>query len=180
VRARAGLVTILLIGVGCTTQPPAAVSSPKSPTNVTSPSATPIPTEADNASVRTACATRVLEGLIRAFNTGDALALEKTIGSGPLGAQGFQWVSFADGMGRDSETTTDGARRMLLDRWSRGQRLTLVSVNAGAGPSWHGGVDAGVKLESRAPGLTGAASISGKTALSCVGARVYVLSLGSD
>lgn len=159
---------------------PAAVSSPSAPTNVINPSSTPIPVEPDDANIRTVCATRVFEELIRAFNAGDGLALERTIGAGPLDGQRFQWVSFADGMGRTTEFTAVGARTMLLERWSRGQRLTLMSVTAGAGPSWHGGVDATVRLESRAPALTATASILGKTVVSCLGARVLVLSLGDE
>jgi hypothetical protein len=150
------------------------------PVSTSSPSGTSIPVEATDASIRTACATRVLEELVSAFNAGDVAALERTIGAGPLGAQGFQWVSFHDGVGRDAEYTVEGARRMLLDRWSRGQRLTLLSVGAGEGPSWHGGVDATVRLESRAPGVSGAARIFGKTALSCIGSRVFVLSIGEE
>jgi hypothetical protein len=167
------LVLALALG-GCS----GAISSP--PPAVVDPSPTPMPTEPNDANARTACATQVWEGLIRAFNAGDASALERTIGSGPLALEAFQWVSFADGMGRDTEYSAEGARRMLLERWSRGQRLTLVSVRAGPGPSWHGGVDASVRLESRAPGVSGAAPILGKTVVSCLGARVMVVSLGDE
>ena len=157
-----------------------AVSTETLPTNTVSPSFTVMPVEPSDANVRTACATQVWEGLIRAFNAGDAVALESTIGAGPLSSQAFQWVSLFDSLGRGTEYTADGARRMLLERWSRGQRLTLVSVNAGAGPSWHGGVDASVKLESRAPGLTGTATLFGKSVVSCLGARVMVVAVGDE
>lgn len=118
------------------------------------------------------------EALVRAFNAGDAMALERVVGSAP--STPFQWVSFFDGMGRDTEYTVDGARAMLLGRWSRGQRLTLLSVDAGAGPSWHGGVDASVRLESRAPSIIGTARIVGKTVVSCLAARVMVVSIGDE
>ena len=157
----------------------AVTSTPSATPNVT-PSSAPSPVEPSDAATRTACATTVWQGLIRAFNAGDASALGATIGAGPLPSQTFQWVSFADGIGRNTEYTADGARTMLLDRWTRGQRLTLLSLEAGAGPSWHGGVDASVRLESRAPGLTGPAAISGKTVVSCLGSRVMVVSIGED
>lgn len=176
--ARTALLSLLLVFSGCNQDSPVAVSSPPAPVTVTSPSSTPIAAEPNDASTRTACATRVWEELVRAFNAGDAMALERTIGSAP--STPFQWVAFFDGMGRDTEYTIDGARAMLLERWSRGQRLTLISVSAGAGPSWHGGVDASVRLESRAPSLTGTAPIFGKTVVSCLAARVMVVAIGDE
>ncbi|MDP9224077.1 MAG: hypothetical protein M3P18_09510 [Actinomycetota bacterium] len=174
---RVALLTLVLIGAGCTET--LDTSRPTLPVTTSTPSGTPVAVEATDASRRTACATRVLEELVRAFNAGDAPALERVIGAGPIGGQGFQWVSFHDGVGGDAEYTAEGARRMLLERSSRGQRLTLLGVDAGEGQSWHGGVDAAVRLESRAPGVNGAAPISGKTALSCIGSRVFVLSIGA-
>lgn len=177
------LLVALLVGVGCSVQSPTAVNRESAAGRTATPpgaASTPVPVEADDASLRTACATRVLGEFIRAFNSGDAVALERTVGSGPLGAQGFQWISFHDGLRRDAQYTAEGARKMLLERWSRGQRLTLTRVEAGAGPSWHGGVDASLWLESRAPSVAGVAPIFGKTALSCVGGRVYVLSIGDE
>lgn len=77
------------------------------------------------------------------------------------------------------EYTPDGARRTLLRHSQLGERWTLVSVRAGDGPSWHGGVDAEVhfarKLANGQVVKTG-----GKTALSCVGSAIYVLSLGDE
>ena len=70
-----------------------------------------------------------------------------------------------------------GARSMLLERWSRGQRLTLVAVIAHGEASWHGGVDAEVEFESRLPNRTAPQSVAGKTAISCVARRIFVLSL---
>lgn len=159
-----------LICAACTPSPSARVDL----------SAQPSAVEPADAAARTACATTVWQGLIRAFNAGDASALGATIGAGPLPSQSFQWVSFGDGIGRNTEYTAEGARTMLLDRWARGQRLTLLSLESGAGPSWHGGVDASVRLESRRPGLTAPTAISGKTVVSCLGSRVMVVSIGQD
>lgn len=158
----------------------AGVSTP-SPSVIVSPASTPSsPVEPADGPTRTACATSVWQGLIRAFNAGDASALDAAIGSGPIPSQSFQWVSFADALGRNTEYTAEGARKMLLERWSRGQRLTLLSLEAGPGASWHGGVDASLRLESRAPSLMAPAAISGKTVVSCLGSRVVVASLGDD
>lgn len=145
--------------------------------------------EATDAAARTACARRVLEELISAINSGDALALERTIGAGPLATQGFQWVSLSTsseygpalrGPGvNEVDYAPEGARRILLHHWERGERWTLVSVRAGVGPSWHGGVDAEIHIERRlADGQV--VKSGGKTALSCSGRVVYVLSLGDD
>lgn len=155
------------------------VSTP-SPSVDLSPASTTPPVEPSDGPTRTACATAVWQGLIRAFNAGDASALEAVVGSGPIPGQAFQWVSFADALGRNTEYTAEGARRMLLERSSRGQRLTLLSLESGPGASWHGGVDAALRLESRAPGLTGPAAISGKTVVSCLGSRVVVASIGDE
>lgn len=175
---RISFVALAVSFAGCIQPSSAMNSSP--PVVVAAPTPTPVPVEVMDAPSRTACVTRVLERLIRAFNAGDASELGRIVGSGPVGAQGFQWVSMADAFGRDTGYSPDEARRMMLDRSARGQRLTLTSVVAPAGPSWHGGVDAAVKLESHQAGVVGTTSIHGKTALSCVGERVYVLSLGSE
>ena len=166
-----------------------SASSPSTLDNSAKPSHSATPTEATDASVRTACATRLFEELILAFNSGDALALERTIGPGPLATQGFQWVSMSTssefgptlrGPGiNEVDYTPEGARRMLLRHSAQGERWTLVSVRAGAGPSWHGGVDAGVNLERKlANGQV--VKTGGKTALSCIGSAIYVLSLGDE
>lgn len=157
----------------------AGVTTPSPSVSVSSASI-PLPVEPADGPTRTACATAVWQGLIRAFNAGDASALEAAIGSGPIPSQAFQWVSFHDALGRNAEYTAEGARKMLLERSSRGQRLTLLSLESGPGASWHGGVDASLRLESRAPGLTGPAAISGKTVVSCLGSRVVVASIGDD
>lgn len=139
-----------------------------------------VPPEANDAALRTACATRVLEELIRAFNVGDAAAVGRVLGPGPLASQAFRWVSIYDALRGDAEYSDNGARQMLLERYSLGQRLKLVSVSASNGPSWHGGIDAGLRVEASLPGASAPKLLHGKTALSCVAGRIYVLSLGED
>ena len=185
---RLALAAILVVSVGCTSSP-VELSTPSPLDDSSKPSTSATPTESNDASVRTACAARVLEELVRALNSGDTVALERTIGSGPLGTQGFQWVSLStssefgpalQGPGvNEVEYTPDDARRTLLRHSQQGERWTLVSVRAGDGPSWHGGVDAEVHLERRfATGQV--VKTGGKTALSCVGSAIYVLSLGDE
>ena len=182
------VVAILVLCVGCSASP-ASVSSPSTIDSSAKPSQSATPTEAADAKGRTACATRVLEELIRAFNSGDTLALERTIGAGPLATQSFQWVSMSTssefgptlrGPGlNEVEYTPEGARRILLRHSAQGERWTLVAVRAGDGPSWHGGVDAEVHVERKlANGQI--VKTGGKTALSCVGSVIYVLSLGDE
>ncbi len=184
---RIALFTLVLIGAGCAQSPDTL--RPSAPATTSSPSSTPIPVEATDANLRTACARRVLEELVQAFNAGDVAALEQTIGPGPLATQGFQWVSMSTsseygptlrGPGvNEVDYTPDGARRLLLRHSEQGERWTLVSVRAGDGPSWHGGVDAEVDFERKlANGRV--VKTGGKTALSCIGSSIYVLSLGDD
>lgn len=68
---------------------------------------------------------------------------------------------------------------MLLQLAAQGERWTLGAVLAYEGPSWHGGVDAELYLERR---LTDGSVVkmSGKTALSCIGTAIFVLSLRDD
>jgi hypothetical protein len=131
----------------------------------------------------------VLDELASAINSGDALALERLVGPGPLGAQGFQWVSmstsseFGPTLGgpgiNEVDYTPDGARRIPLRHSEQGERWTLVSVRAGDGPSWHGGIDAEVHFERKL--ANGQVVKTGdKTALSCIGSAIYVLSLGDE
>lgn len=185
---RLALAAILVVAVGCRSSP-AEVSGPSPLDTSSKPSISATATESNDASVRKACAARVLEELVRALNSGDTLALERAIGSGPLGTQGFQWVSLStssefgptlQGPGvNEVEYTPDGARRILLRRSQQGERWTLVSVRAGDGPTWHGGVDAEVHFDRKlANGQV--VKTGGKTALSCVGSAIYVLSLGDE
>lgn len=137
------------------------------------------PTEPIASGLRTACATKVLSAFIDAFNSRDEVTLGRMIRSGPLPAQGFEWVSMATTV-NTTEYTPDGARRMLLDRAVQGERWTLGSVtSAGDGPSWHGGVDAEVHVTRQLPDGH-LVHTSGKAALSCIGSVIFVLSLGDD
>jgi hypothetical protein len=145
---------------------------------ISSPSQSARPTEPIAAQLRTACATGVLTALVGAINSHDAVTLGKMIGSGPLPTQAFQWVSMTSA----ANTTVynpDDARRMLLQHAAQGERWSLGTVVAGDGPSWHGGIDAEVHFERQlADGLL--VKTSGKTALSCTGSVIYVLSLADD
>jgi hypothetical protein len=185
---RFAVAAILVACAGCTPSP-VTVSSPSNLDNPSKPTNSATPVESNDASLRTACATRVLDGLVRAINGGDALALEGVIGPGPLGAQGFQWVSMSTssefgptlrGPGvNEVDYTAAGARRLLLRHSQQGERWTLISVRASEGPSWHGGVDAEVHFERNL--VNGrVVTTNGKTALSCVGSTIYVLSLGDE
>jgi len=185
---RIAIVAILVVCVGCSPSP-VSVSSPSALDNPSQPSNSATPTESNDASVRTACAARVLDELVRAINSGDIPALERTIGPGPLGTQGFQWVSLSTssefgptlgGSGvNEVDYTPDGARGILLRHSQQGERWTLVSVRSGDGPSWHGGVDAEVHFERKLANAQ-VVKTGGKTALSCVGSAIYVLSLGDE
>ena len=145
---------------------------------ISSPSPSARPTEPIAAQLRTACATRVLTALIGAINSRDAVTLGQMIGSGPLATQAFQWVSMTSA----TNTTVynpDDARTMLLQHAAQGEHWTLGAVVAGDGPSWHGGIDAEVHFERQlADGRV--VKTSGKTALSCLGSVIYVLSLADD
>ncbi len=173
------LVTLTVLIVNCASGE-RAISSP-------SPSARP--TEPIAAQLRTACATRVLTALVDAINRRDAVALGQIIGSGQLPTQAFQWVSMSTssevgptlrGPGvNEVDYTPEGARRILLQHAAQGERWTLGAVVAGDGPSWHGGIDAEVHFERQLPDGR-VLKTSGKTALSCIGSAIYVLSLGDD
>jgi hypothetical protein len=143
-----------------------------------SPSPWARPTEPIAALLSTACATGVLTALIGAINSRDTVALGKVIGSGPLATQGFQWVSMASAT-NTTAYNPDDARSMLLQHSAQGERWSLGAVVAGDGPSWHGGIDAEVHfLRELADGRV--VRTSGKTALSCAGSVIYVLSLADD
>jgi len=162
------LVAIAALIVSCASAEP-AVSSP-------SPSARP--TDPIAAQLRTACATRVLTALVGAIDSRDAVTLGQKIGSGPLPTQAFQWVSMTNATNTTVYNPVD-ARSMLLQLAAQGERWSLGAVIAGEGPSWHGGVDAEVHFERQlADGRV--LKTSGKTALSCSGSVIYVLSLADD
>ncbi len=176
------LVALAVVIVNCT---PSQSSQPAS----TRPSSSARPTEPIEAQLRTACATRVLTALVDAINARDAVALGQMIGSGQLPTQAFQWVSMSTssevgptlrGPGvNEVDYTPEGARRILLQHAAQGERWTLRAVVAGDGPSWHGGIDAEVHFERQlADGRV--VKTPGKTALSCIGSAIYVLSLADD
>ncbi len=135
-----------------------APSHPMTGADVTAPTSSVRPTEALDAATRTACATRVLGELVDAINKHDAAALERL--AGPSATHGFEWVSMTSSAefgptltspaaSHEVNYTPEGARLMLLTHSEGLERWTLTSVRAGAGPSWHGGVDAEVHLERR-------------------------------
>jgi hypothetical protein len=145
---------------------------------ISSPSPSARPTEPIAAQLRTACATRVLSALVGAINSGDAVTLGQMIGYGPLPTQAFQWVSMTSAV-NTTAYNPDDARSMLLQHATQRERWTLGAVVAGDGPSWHGGIDAEVHFERQlADGRV--VKTSGKTALSCIGSVIYVLSLADD
>ena len=156
---------------------------------ITTPSASPPPTEPIDPPARTACATRVLAALVDAINTRDETAIGRLIAASPWSSVGFQWVSMSTssefgptlrGPGSNEvDYTAEGARRLLLRHAAPGEHWTLGTVRASEGPSWHGGVDAEVHLERQfADGRV--VKTGGKTALSCIGSAIYVLSVGDD
>lgn len=159
-------------------------------TNLTpSPTASALVSEPIDAGSRTSCATRVLTALVDAMNSRDDATLGRIIAAGPSATQVFQWVSMSTssefgptlrGPGvNEVDYTPVGARLLLLRHGAKGERWTLETVRAGDGPSWHGGVDAEVHLERQlADGRV--VKTGGKTALSCIGSAIYVLSLGDD
>lgn len=160
-----------LLLAGCVSDAPPAGAA-------LSPSPSARPTEPIAAQLRTACATRVLSALVGAINSRDAVTLGQLIGSGPLPTQAFQWVSMTSAT-NTTVYSPDDARSMLLQHATQGERWTLGAVVAGDGPSWHSGIDAEVHFERQlADGRV--VKTSGKTALSCIGSVIYVLSLGDD
>jgi hypothetical protein len=171
----------------------AACAASLSPTSSAGPatvaSASVPPVEPTDAKSRTACATRVLTLMDDAINARDGAAIGRFIGPGPSLSQAFQWVSLSTsseagptlrGPGTNEvEYSAEGARQLLLRHATQGEGGTLGVVRAGEGPSWHGGVDAEVHFERQlADGRV--VKTGGKTALSCLGSAIYVLSLGDE
>lgn len=114
-----------------------------------------------------------------AVNARDATAIGGVIGPGPSLSEAFQWVSLSTSGTNEVEYSAEGARQLLLRHATQGERWTLGLVRAGDGPSWHGGVDAEIHLQRQlADGRV--MKTGGKTALSCIGSAIYVLSLGDD
>lgn len=180
------LVVIAALFVSCANSS-ALAASPRAA--FTTPSASPRPTEPIDPLSRTACATRVLAALVDAINTRDEIAIGWIIAASPWSSQDFQWVSMSTssefgptlrGPGSNEvDYTAEGARRLLLRHAAQGERWTLGLVRAGEGPNWDGGVGAEVHFERQlADGRV--VKTSGKTQLSCLGAAIYVLSLGDE
>ena len=179
------LVFVTLLCAAC-----AASLPPASPSVSHAAAASPsVASEPTDATSRSACATRVLTLLVDAINARDVMAIGRVVGPGPSGSQAFQWVSMSTssefgptlrGPGSNEvEYSAEGARRLLLRHAEQGERWTLATVRAGEGPSWHGGVDAELHLERQlADGRV--IKTGGKTALSCIGSAIYVLSLGDE
>jgi hypothetical protein len=177
-----------LLCAACTGSPLEAVSSPSASPDAPA-GASIRPREPTDAPSRTACATRVLSVLVDAINARDVAAIGQVIGPGPEVGQTFQWVSMSTSSEagptlrgsavNEVEYTPDGARRLLLQHAAKGERWTLGIIRGGAGPSWHGGVDAEVHFDRQlADGRT--VKTAGKTALSCIASAIYVLSLGDE
>lgn len=171
----------------CTSAMPSAALSAPPRMEIATPSASSRPTEPIDALSRTSCANRVLSGLVDAINARDETAIGRLIGPGP--SSGFQWVSITTssefgptlrGPGvNEVDYTPEGARRLLLAHASQGERWSMGAVRAYDGPSWHGGVDAEVHFQRQlADGRV--VKTGGKTALSCIGSAIYVLSLGDE
>jgi hypothetical protein len=183
VRAIATVLAVLVaLGASC-------APTPSGPATIARPTASGAPIEPIDASSRTGCATRVLSLLVDAINARDEMAIGRLIGPGPAMTQAFQWVSMSTSSEagptlrspgiNEVDYSPEGARRILLQHAARGERWSLGIVRAGAGPSWHGGVDAEVHFErTLADGRI--VKTGGKTALSCLSSAIYVLSLGDE
>lgn len=177
-----GILLAAIVNCAPSQPPRAAVTQPSPsarPIEIAQPPPSERPTEPVEARLRTACATRVLTELADAINARDAAALGRIVASGPSSNHTFQWVSITAGGIHETAYTPERARRMLLDRAASGERWTLGGVTASEGPSWHGGVDAWLRLERQSADAR-VARMSGKTALSCLSSTIFVLGLGDD
>jgi len=152
----------------------AACTSPDLPNPATSPSSSAIVVPvARSAAEGTACARSVLSSFIDAFNRGDSARLMTYFKTTP-GPRTFKWF-YTPG------TPAYGPSMSQLPHYfatwhATGERWRLVSVDAGASPSWHGGVDFVVEIERTWPDrsmLNG-----GKGALDCDAQTIFVFALG--
>jgi hypothetical protein len=127
----------------------------------------------DAATYRTECATRVLSDFISSFNRGDSAALTSFF-STTRGTHPFQWFVTSD-TPRYGPPLNELAN--TLAGWhASGQRWRLVSLESGAGPSWHGGVDFELRVERSWPDHV--VINTGKGALDCAARTIFVLALG--
>ena len=128
---------------------------------------------ARSAAESTACARSVLTTFIEAFNRGDSARLA-TFFSKANGDMAFRWFV-------TPETPAGGPGAAQLTDYfatwhAAGERWRLVSIDAGASPSWHGGVDFGFEIERAWPDRS---EINpGKGALDCDARRIFVFSMG--
>src|SRR5688572_27936010 len=128
---------------------------------------------ARSAAESTACARSVLSTFIDAFNRGDSAQLA-TFFSKANGDMAFKWSV-------TPETPAGGPGAAQLPDYfatwhAAGERWRLVSINAGASPSWHGGVDFGFEIERAWPDRS---EINpGKGALDCDARRIFVFAMG--
>ena len=126
-----------------------------------------------SAAESTACARSVLTTFIEAFNRGDSARLA-TFFSKANGDMAFRWFV-------TPETPAGGPGAAQLPDYfatwhAAGERWRLVSIDAGASPSWHGGVDFGFEIERAWPARS---EINpGKGALDCDARRIFVFSMG--
>jgi hypothetical protein len=143
---------------------------------IDSPKASPLPTSsAEDSASRTSCARSVLTSFIDAFNSGDAaeLATFFTPGAEP---RAFQWF-YVGGLTPAYGPPLRDLPRYFAEWHAAGERWLLVSVDAGAGPSWHGGIDFGMRVERTHGEASGV--FQGKGALECAARRIFVFGLGS-
>jgi hypothetical protein len=143
---------------------------------IDSPKVSPPPTSsAEDAESRTSCARSVLTSFIDAFNRGDGplLATFFTPGTEP---RAFQWF-YVGGLTQAYGPTLRDLPNYFAEWHAAGERWRLVSVDAGAGPSWHGGIDFGMQVERTRGEWSGV--FQGKGALECAAHRIFVFGLGS-
>ena len=132
--------------------------------------ATPV---ARSASESTACARSLLSSFIDAFNRRDTVQLA-TFFSTTRGATTFHWFVTPEtpAYGPGIAQLTD-----YFATWrAAGERWRLVSLDASASPSWHGGVDFGMEIERAWPDRS--VVNPGKGALDCDARTIFVLGLG--
>jgi hypothetical protein len=157
-----GLLLLVLVLAGCTSAP--------LPTSTASTADT---RPARSAAESTECAYSLLSSFIDAFNRGDATELT-TFFSTTRGTTTFKWFV-------TPETPAYGPGISQLPHYfatwrSAGERWRVASVEAGASPGWHGGVDFAMEIERTWPDRS--TLNGGKGALDCDARKIFVFSLG--
>lgn len=158
------LLLLLVVCVACTSTFPNV--APSTAPVVVAPAAR-------SAAESTACARSVLSTFIEAFNRGDSAQLA-TFFSKANGDMAFKWFV-------TPETPAGGPGAAQLPEhfatWhAAGERWRLVRIDAGASPSWHGGVDFGFEIERAWPDRS--ETNPGKGALDCDARRIFVFAMG--